>query len=1324
MVDVGRRSHTWIAGDYPFGDGVVGNVFPLTARQTLLWVERKMYPGVPLHNVLLTVELTGILDVDRLERAYHTAVDELDFLRLAVDEHEPRQWLMTAGRSPLEVVDLSAHPQGFDAWLAERSKQVFAFPGPLHRSFLVRHSPTRHVFCVLFDNICTDEVSAMLFANYLADRYDGRTPQLPSPFREYVRADVRYRGSADGERDAEFWRGELRRGGPRLRLYGQSHTCSTPVVKRIQRDFGVRRAAALLRLSSSELATGDAARSWLALMVTLLVAFVSRTSGQTDVTVAVPLSNRHGRWRRVFGLLHEQGFIRVKLVEGETFWSLSEKVRHKLLEAVQHGQCCVPDRDIEHVSLNLIDARQPNFSGLGCRADAVPIWTLPQMTFDGEGRDFRNATRVRLTVSTSAGHTFAIGFDTPAELLSDSQRQRMFGHFERLVDAVLDDPRCRITDVDLTSDAERNFALTAARGPEPAPAPDLIARIAEQCRRYPDKVAVIASEGRLTYGELATRVVTLAARLREFGVAQESVVAVSMPRGADELTALLAILTAGGAYVPLDPAQPLSRLCMIMEDARPQLLITSTDQLLARHAGGVPILFVDAEKPGIDCSAGAPWTASTHPDALAYVLFTSGSTGRPKGVQITRGALSNLVASMVRTPGLTESDVLLAVSTTMFDIAALELFAPLHAGATVHIADADTTADARRLRAVLDREPISIMQATPTMWRMLLDAGWSSDRRLRMLVGGEPLSPELARQLLHRGELWNMYGPTETTVWSAIKRVVHADDISIGKPIERTQIYVVDGHGRLAPVGVTGELCIGGAGVARGYLGRPDLTHERFVQNPYGPAGDRIYRTGDLARLMETGEFECRGRLDHQIKIRGFRVELGEIESRLEELAGIRHAIVTLDEAQGREPRLVAYLVPAADAELSARELTQQLRRRLPSYMMPAQYVSMKSPPLNTNGKIDRRALPDPGNFAGVPTERGRRVPRTSTESTLLRIWARTLGTTDIGLDDDFFELGGQSVLAVRIFDEIHRTLMVDLPLASLFETPTIASLAERIDALRGSSSTSQRWTTVVAIQPRGSLPPIFCVSGIGGNPMTFVGIAAALGDQQPVYGLQHRGVDGRLRPHTSIRGMAQEFVDDIRAVQPRGPYVLAGYSAGGLAAYEMAQLLTARGEQVKMLILFDTVNPLLANWSHAERVGAHWANLRSDGLRYVAERAADRISRMVAATAIWTRAELAIWWPYRYRLDALHRAVIQAESAYRPQPYAGDVLLVQSAERFSPRRGIGHRSDESNGWRQYVQGRLETLTVPAAHLHIMDGAAAQLAAAQLRRTMQTQAER
>ena len=795
----------------------------------------------------------------------------------------------------------------------------------------------------------------------------------------------------------------------------------------------------------------------------------------------------------------------------------------------------------------------------------------------------------------------------------------------------------------------------------------------------------------------------------------------SMSRGADELTTMLAVLTAGAAYVPLDPSQPQDRLSMILQDARPVLMIAKRGH---RMPGGVPdvrTVFLDDERPRLARYAGAPGAVEIDSSATAYVLFTSGSTGRPKGVEISRGAMSNLLASTARSPGQRESDVLLAVSTTMFDIAVLEQFGPLYAGATVHIADSATARDGRLLRALLEREPITVMQATPTTWRMLVDAGWHGDDRLRMLVGGEALTPELARRLLPHGELWNMYGPTETTVWSAIKRIDDADDITIGRPIDHTQLYVLRDGDRLAPPGVTGELCIGGAGVARGYLDRPDLTVARFVQNPYGPPGDRIYRTGDLARLRASGEFECLGRLDHQVKIRGFRVELGEIECRLDELACVGKCVVTLHAPDDSEPRLVAYVIPAAGEDFSPREMTRLLRGSLPSYMIPSQYIRMESFALTPSAKIDRGSLPDPADVPSHPETVRPSTPQTPTERTLLDIWTRVLGRTDIGLDDEFLDLGGHSLSAVRIFDEIHRRLRVDLPLGTLFEAPTVATLAGHIDAL-GTLRASPRWTTVVPIRPHGQLPPIFCVSGVGGNPMAFVAIAAALGDDQPFYGLQHRGVDGNLRPHKSIRAMAQQFVDDVRAAHPGGPYILAGYSGGGLAAYEMAQLLAGDGQQVDLLVLFDTVNPVLTGWSQSERAGEHWANLRAVGPRYVAARGVARIGKGLEACSARIRADLGERGWYRYRMHAVTRAGLSAQKAYRPQLYQGDVLLVRSDPSLNANGGIGYKTDGFNGWRNYVRGRLEVVTVPAGHLDMMDGSAARLAADELRRALRTPA--
>lgn len=847
--------------------------------------------------------------------------------------------------------------------------------------------------------------------------------------------------------------------------------------------------------------------------------------------------------------------------------------------------------------------------------------------------------------------------------------------------------------------------------------PDFVAVIARQCERHADREAVVASDGRLTYRDLAIRVAGLARRLEESGVRAGSLVGICMPRGADELTAMLAVLTIGAAYVPLDPSQPAHRLAMILDDAQPPLVITRQRQSLPDR--GIATLTVG---DGTDSPGGTPteptWTPCGSPEALAYVLFTSGSTGRPKGVEIPRRAVSNLLAAMVRRPGLRESDVLLAVSTSMFDIAVLEMFGPLCVGGTVHIVDSETIRDGRLLRAVLEREPVSVMQATPTMWHMLVEAGWSGDGRLRMLVGGEPLSPHLARQLLRRGEVWNMYGPTETTVWSTCKRIDDPDQITIGRPIDNTDIHVLDESGAVLPRGITGELGIGGAGLARGYLGRPDLTAERFIQNPAGPPGARIYRTGDLVELLDNGELRYLGRSDQQIKIRGFRVELGEIEHALTDLDCVSRAVVVKWEPAGATPVLVAYVVPSPGAAFDPHELSGQLRERLPHYMVPGRFIRMSSFPLTVNRKIDRTSLPDPVEALDDSQRRPRNTsPGTDTEKRVYRIWSEVLSRPNIALDDDFFDLGGQSILAVRICDRIHRALAVDLPVAALLDHRTISDLSAHIDGLRAAGG-AQQWSSVVPISVGGSDPAIFCVSGIGGNPMTFLDLADAIGAQRPFYGLQHQGVDGRRRPYRSIEEMARAFVSDIRAVQNTGPYILAGYSGGGLAAFEAARLMTADGDDVPLVILLDTERPGLSDWSPDERARQHWARMQDGGTRYLMRRAGDRARSSRAEVAQRIRAGLAHLSPYTFRMAAVEMAGRRAAAAYDPLPYSGDVLLFQSDPDPGSESGIPRRRHESNGWRDLVGGQFDVVPVPAGHLEIVEGRAASLVGREITRVL------
>ncbi|MGH8770750.1 MAG: non-ribosomal peptide synthetase, partial [Burkholderiales bacterium] len=507
----------------------------------------------------------------------------------------------------------------------------------------------------------------------------------------------------------------------------------------------------------------------------------------------------------------------------------------------------------------------------------------------------------------------------------------------------------------------------------------------------------------------------------------------------------LATLKAGGAYVPLDPAYPKERLAFMLEDAHLSVLLTQKrlhDELPATNAR---LVYVDASEAGWQ---GYPTTNPESPvklDNLAYVIYTSGSTGKPKGVCIAHRALANLLHAMREHTAITEDDSLLAVTTLSFDIAALELYLPLIAGARVVLASREMAADGEALSHCLADRRITLMQATPATWRLLIEAGWPGDLKLHSLCGGEALSPELAQQLLGRcASLTNLYGPTETTIWSSAERVQANQPISIGRPLANTEIYILDAHLNLTPIGVPGELYIGGAGLARGYLNRPQLTAEKFVSHPF-KAHARLYKTGDLARYRQDGQIEFLGRLDHQIKLRGYRIELGEIEATLVQHPQVREAAVLVREDHPQDQRLVAYVVPIdSSSPASADELRSFLKTLLPDYMLPSSFVALDQMPLTPNGKLDRKALPIPDQTR-ADFEESFVAPRTPNEEMLAAIWAEVLKLERVGIHDNFFDLGGHSLLATQIVSRTRKTFSVESSLRDLFEQPTVAGFAEAI---------------------------------------------------------------------------------------------------------------------------------------------------------------------------------------------------------------------------------------------------------------------------------------
>lgn len=837
-----------------------------------------------------------------------------------------------------------------------------------------------------------------------------------------------------------------------------------------------------------------------------------------------------------------------------------------------------------------------------------------------------------------------------------------------------------------------------------------------QAQTNPSRVAVAFEGQKLTYGELNCRANQVARYLRERGVGPDVLVGLCVERSVDMVVGLLAILKAGGAYVPLDPAYPKDRVAYIMEDANSPVLITERRLLGALPEQQAEIVLIGEDWARIGQEESSNLGHVVESSNLAYVIYTSGSTGKPKGVQLEHRSVVNFLCSMQAEPGLEPSDVIAAVTTLCFDIAGLEIYLPLITGASVVIVSRDDASDGKRLQARMRESAVTVMQATPATWRLLLESGWPGDKDLKILCGGESFPRELADKLLpHCKSLWNMYGPTETTIWSAVQRVGPGTEatVPIGRPIANTQFYIVDENLQPVSLGQEGQLLIGGDGLARGYNNRPDLTNNKFIPDHFRAVeGARLYQTGDLARYLPDGTISFLGRIDHQVKIRGYRVELGEIEAVLSTHPSVRQCVVVARE-QGGDKKLVGYLVPGADQKPVSRVLREFLKTQLPDYMIPSAFVVVSALPLTPNGKIDRGALPGPSRENSA-MEVDLIAPRNELERQLVAIWENILKISPIGVTDNIFDLGVDSVLAAELFARIEKALGRNLPPGPLFQAPTIESLA----ALLRRSETVSKWTSLVSIQPRGSKAPLFCVHGGAGTVLLFNSLARHLAPERPVYGLQARGLYGRNLPHSNVKDMAAHYVKEMRSLQAHGPYLIGGWCFGGVVAYEMAQQLQSAGEKVDLLVMFNAPSgpehyairadsvPIATEPPSAERLGKHWQQLRtlrtSERIKYIGRRIRGKVGR-------------ARWQLYRNLRGIARRSLCRiyvalrlplpddirnyyflytnkiAETRYRPQPYSGSMLIF---------RDQGPYQDHTLGWNRFVIGEIECYEVPVAVNH------------------------
>jgi amino acid adenylation domain-containing protein len=690
--------------------------------------------------------------------------------------------------------------------------------------------------------------------------------------------------------------------------------------------------------------------------------------------------------------------------------------------------------------------------------------------------------------------------------------------------------------------------------------------VSRHARERPTAKAVACDGRALTYEQLDSRANQIARELGERGLGKGDLAGVVLQRSLELLPALLGVLRAGGAYVPIDPAYPAARIGFILERAATKVIVSQASVAGGLPRPGAPLLLLDDDREAIERQDPGAVETGADLDDLAYVIFTSGSTGRPKGVMLAHRGLAHLMRTMAERPGLAAGEAMLGVTTPAFDLSVPDLYLPLSVGATLVLASAEQAGDGRELIRLIEDHEIDLMQATPSTWRMLIESGWSGRSRLRVVSGGEALPVRLAQGLLDRvGELWNFYGPTEATVWSTCARITAAEGITIGSELPGMSAHIVDELGNAAPDGSAGELLIGGPQVARGYLGQAELTAERFIPDPASAApGAHLYRTGDRARRGADGAIEFLGRLDNQVKLRGYRIELGEIESVLEESAAVAQAVAVVREPRdGAEPQLVAYAVAAAGTSIDGRELRHSLRERLPDYMVPACVLVLERLPLTPNGKIDRAALPQP-----EPVEAGEGVaPRSALEAELLELWCDALGIASLGVTDDFFDLGVDSLTAGRLFARIEREYGRHLPRAVLFQAPTV----ERLASLLGDGAeTAPRWPSLVPMRTGGERTPLFCVHGGAGTVLFYRELVEALGEDQPVYALQAAGLYGDEPPQRSVEAMAAAYLEQLREASPQGPYLIGGYCYGGMVAFEIARRLRAEGAEVEAVVMFN----------------------------------------------------------------------------------------------------------------------------------------------------------
>jgi len=1317
--------------------------YPLSFEQRRFAYLEQIEPGNPALHLYAAARLSGTLDVRALRRSLDELVRRHGVLRTRVEmlHAEPSQAPLAPMPAPLDEHDLSHLPaEERDAALQRVAtaaiRRPFDLTQPPHlRGLLVKLAEREHAFVLMVHHIAAEawtvthlvrEIMA-LYAGFL----DGPSSTLPLPtvtYDAYVRHQLETIDGPLVRSQLDFWRAQLDGASPGLpletdrpRATGAGHRG-----KRRRFELSRERSDALRELGRSEGAT---------LFMTLLAAFqalIHRSSGATDLSIGTPVFSRdRAGLEDVVGCCMNTVVLRTDLGGDPSFRTLLRRARQTSLDAFAHQDvpfdevvaALGPERDVAaaplfRTMLIVHSLRQPTLRMAGLEVEPLGV--------DAE------AAVTDLTLLVEAGEALHGAFEYDTELFDDTSIDRLCDRFLALTDAVVERPESPLSDLPLVG-AEERRQVTVVWNDTDTGAPDRPSAyvhdlVDEQAERTPDAIAVETEGERVTYRDLRTAADHLAARLADAGVAAGVAVGVALHPSPSAVIAALAVLKAGGVYVPLDPSHPRARLLEIVADAGIAVVVTQASAFGDASWIDARVVDLDAERQALAGRAPERVQARVGGDDPAYLLYTSGSTGAPKGVVVPHRALVNQVRWRQETFDLAAADRVLLHTPLTFDPSVWELLGPLAAGARLIVPPHANERDPARLAEAMARHRVTLLQAVPTLVSAVLDEDAidaCTDLRL-VLCGGEPLSAELRDRCHARlsADLHNLYGPTETTI-DATHWACRRDDgrpvIPIGRPIANVRTYVVDDRLRPVPVGVPGELCIAGAGVALGYHGRADETAARFTPDPFdGRPGARMFRSGDRARWRADGTLEWLGRSDDQVKVRGHRIELGEVEAVLARHPDVRvAAAVVTDDGE----RLVAFATAASERQPDASALTRFMAERLPRPLVPSAFVTLPELPRTPGGKLDRRALTKHALDGVVRSARHAVAPRDDVERRLVGLWQELLPGSHVGVRDDFFELGGHSLLALRLAARVRAEFGTDLPVAALIEDRTIEALGRR---LRGKASST---APLVAIRSSGAGRPVFCVHPLGASVMQYVDLAHELGDDRPFYALEARGVDDDTEPHDSIEAMAAAYLDTVRSVQPEGPYLLAGWSMGGVIAYEMARTLETRPGSVALVALLDPA-PAFAVPDPRDAAEPGDRSLvstfaRSLGLGFeqlaVTLEALDRMPLADQLTLLSDLARDARLLPDTVDATQLRRrlrvfeAHLRALQRYEARPYTGPVTIIDAAARH----GAAADANGVPDWRRLAVGDVERVTVPGDHHTMLHAPHVRQLARILARTME-----